>query len=190
MFVIYTAIVLSKIVCGLSCKNQKKCRNMSNISTFIQNGEEMSRHQVSNVGIKYWSLQRMSCWKGGKVSCHMSSTYVDSTSDIFLWNNSALSLFFWRTTEPPQPQLSQHYIATNFKHLIKMMLFLPCPFGTSASSSCFQTNGRQQRQPCSLRVCQRPFVQPKDKALVVYVARGRQRCGDGSNKTEACGSKV
>ena len=46
-----------------------------------------------------------------------------------------------------------------------MMLSLPCPFGT-CTSSLIRIHGRQQTQPRSLRVCQYPFVQREDEALV------------------------
>ena len=75
---------------GLSCKNQKKCLDMSNILTFIQNGAEMSQYWVSNNDIKYWSLRRMSQWKkrsvvpyGGYVcrpyqrhNCHRFTSHI------------------------------------------------------------------------------------------------------------------
>ena len=45
--------------CNRSCKDRKKCRVMSDISTFSPNGEEMSQYWVSNVDTKYGSLRRM-----------------------------------------------------------------------------------------------------------------------------------
>ena len=110
----------------LKCKKQKKCRDMSNILTFIQNEEEMSPHQLSNVDKRHWSIQKMS--RRQKINVMLDVSYVCRQYQRHNHppcpcpphiQHTTTTFYRWRCHTQPFTSMTQKQLSSNVKKMMR-----------------------------------------------------------------------